>query len=172
MLLTSILSRLYAIGYEFSYIILILKITKKALKHLPVTLAICVALFGWVISFYPGVGTFVEFNFWVTNKDYMPPATNQWLWDRLDALIQSDGAVLLGFSTIGVCLTALRRIKGLSPVTWWLAPYLTFYLLWGQGKYEKFYVFIVPALAILATEAIEVLSNDLRNIAWDSLIFG
>jgi hypothetical protein len=137
---------------------------RKVFKHLPITLLICVALFGWVISFYPSLDMFVQFNIWVTNKDYMLPASSQWLWERVNALMQSDGVLLLGFSAIGAFLATLRRLKGISQIFWWLGPYLAFYLFWGQGKFEKFYVFIIPAIAVLAVQAIGILSNDLANI--------
>jgi hypothetical protein len=142
------------------------RLAKRVLSHIPVTISICVVLFGWVVSFYPSLSYFIQFNIWVTNKDYMLPSTNQWLWNRLGALTQSDGFFLLGFATLGACLAMLRRLKGASEVLWWLAPYLTFYLFWGQGEYQKFYVFILPALAVLAVQGIDLLADELRHIKW------
>jgi hypothetical protein len=110
---------------------------------------------------------FVRFNIWVTNKDYMLPVTDQWLSNRIAALINSDGALLLVLSALGALLMAFRKTKRASPMSWWLGPYLAFYLLWGQGEYEKFYVFVLPMLAILATSAVEILSDDLKNVAWN-----
>jgi TorA maturation chaperone TorD len=52
------------------------------------------------------------------------------------------------------------RISGV-----FVACALAFYLFWGQGRYEKFYVFILPALAIPILQTIDILSRDLGNIA-------
>jgi hypothetical protein len=143
------------------------RLAKRAFTHLAITFVICLAFFGWVVLFYPSLDMFIRFNVWVTNKDYMLPVTDQWLSDRIAALTQGEGAFLLMFSVIGAFLVFIRKIKPAWSMFWWLVPYLAFYLLWGQGKYEKFYVFILPVLAILATSAVEILSDDLKNVAWN-----
>jgi hypothetical protein len=144
------------------------EMAKRAVQQIPVTFMICLGFFGWVLSFYPNIGTFVSFSIYVTNKDYMLPITDQWFFQRIDALAESVGMLLLIFSMVGALLAAVRS-RRVSEMFYWLTPYMGFYLLWGQGKFEKFYIFILPVLAIFAASAIDFLLRDLTNIPWEIL---
>ena len=86
------------------------KVTKTVVKYMPVTFAVCLFFFGWVLSFYSSLDYFIRFNLWVSAKDYIFPVTSNWLADRVGALTQSNGSVLLIMSALGAFLILKRKL--------------------------------------------------------------
>jgi hypothetical protein len=138
------------------------RITKTVVKHLPVTFAVCLIFFGWVLSFYSSLDYFIRFNLWVSAKDYLLPVTSNWLAERVDALAQSNGSVLLILSVMGAFLILKRKLPTQTILIWWTLPYLVFYLIWGQAG-GKFYIFLIPAVALMAAAAIGEIARELSR---------
>ena len=136
------------------------RVTKTVVKYLPVTFAVCLVFFGWVVSFYSSLDYFIRFNLWVSAKDYILPVTSNWLADRVGALTQSNGSVLLIMSALGAFLILKRKLPAQTILVWWAVPYLAFYLIWGQAG-GKFYIFLIPAVALMAAAAIGEIAGKL-----------
>jgi hypothetical protein len=136
------------------------KVTTTVVKCLSVTVAVCLVFFGWVLLFYPSLEYFIRFNLWVSAKDYLLPVTSNWLAERADALAQSNGSLLLIMSAIGAFLVLKRRLPSQLILIWWVIPYLAFYLVWGQAG-GKFYIFLVPAVALMSASAIGEIAENL-----------
>jgi hypothetical protein len=133
-------------------------------KHLPILLLVCVGFFGWVISFFPSLDSYVQFNLFVTAKDYLQPITGwNWLISRGEALIQSNGLLLLMFSGLGLCVVVKGRTANQKMLTWWFTPYLIFYLVWPQAG-GKFYIFLLPPLSLTATAGISYAARSMQTL--------
>ena len=115
-----------------------------------------------MLSFYSSLDYFIRFNLWVSAKDYLLPVTSNWLAERVDALAQSNGSVLLILSVIGAFLILKRRFPTQTILIWWAVPYLIFYLIWGQAG-GKFYIFLIPAVALMAAGAIGEIAGELSG---------
>lgn len=132
-------------------------------KHIPIVLLVCALCFGWVLAHYPSLDYYVRFNLYVTQRDYLEPITTQWFSTRLEALLQSNGLMMLVLSAVGsYFLTRLGTSRN-TVLLMWLVSYLAFCLFWPQAG-GKFYIFCLPPLSLLAALGIRRLSTALGQI--------